>query len=270
MKSPVVKYMKILLILFLVYGLIVLLSYVFQDKMVFLPTQLQAQYDFTFEEPYEEIFLGEGSEKVHGIFFPKQNKSRGLILYFHGNADDLQRWGKYAPDFTRLGFEIMMIDYPGYGKSGGTPSEAAFYKSAELAYAWAVRRYAPTDIIIYGRSIGCGPASYLATQQEGQKLMLETPFYSMRDVVSRRFPAMFPYPLKNRFPVFEHLQNRKIEQAYIFQGTEDEIVPYASAIKLKPFLPDTSHFVTIEGGKHKNLAEFSDYQEALRAFLLED
>jgi len=270
MKISVQKFMKILLILILTYGLLILLSYIFQDKFVFLPTQLESDYRFSFEGNYSEIFLGDEDEKINGIFFSSQGESNGLILYFHGNADDLQRWGMYSSDFTQLGYDILMIDYPGYGKSKGKPSEASFYKSADLAYAWASGRYASEKIIIYGRSIGCGPASYLATKKLSQKLILETPFYSMRDVVSRRFPAIFPYQLKNRFPVYEYLQQRKTEEAYIFQGTEDEIVPYASAVKLKPFLPDTTHFITIEGGKHKNLAEFPLYHDALREILLGD
>lgn len=261
---------KILLILIVLYGLLVALSYLFQDKMVFLPTKLKAQYAFSFEQNFEEIVLDRSGEKLSGVYFTQADTSRGLILYFHGNADDLQRWGNYAVDFTRLGYEVMMIDYPGYGKSEGKPSEENFYESAEIAYAWALSKYSPEDIIIYGRSIGSGPASYLAAQKDARLLILETPFFSMRDVINRRFAVFFPYQLKYHFPVFEHLQNRKMEEAHIFQGTNDETVPYESAIKLRPFLPDDSHFITIEGGRHKNLAEFEEFHQGLRKILLKE
>ncbi|MEM6800613.1 MAG: alpha/beta hydrolase [Bacteroidota bacterium] len=259
--------MTYLLLLPLLYGLIILLSHVFQDKMLFLPTRLSAQYNFEFEENFEEVLLDRKGQLLDAVFFPQKDSSRGLILYFHGNADDLQRWGRYAVDFTHLGFEVMMIDYPGYGKSEGKPSEKAFYESAKLAYDWAREKYTAEDIIIYGRSIGSGPASFLATQEDARMLILETPFYSMRDVLDRRFPTIFPFDLKHEFPVNQHLERRKMEEAYIFQGTEDETVPYASAIKLRPLLADESHFITIEGGKHKNLAEFEEFHTALEKIL---
>lgn len=260
------KILYFLLIIIGLYGLTVLLLNVFLGKMVFLPRKLSQDHDYQFDYAFEEIWLETTGLHINALFFPAEDTSKGLILYLHGNADNLQRWGKYTIDFTSIGYDVVAIDYPGYGKSEGSPSESVIYASAEAAWDWAIDRYSPEEIVIYGRSLGCAPASYLGMQHPAKCLMLETPFYSLPDVLESR---NFFIPWFNDsfyFPNHEHLAQSKNE-VYIFQGTADQVVPYSSAVKLKPLLSDADHFVVIEGGKHKNLTEFELFHEKLAEFL---
>ncbi|MEM8898126.1 MAG: alpha/beta hydrolase [Bacteroidota bacterium] len=252
----------------LIYGVWILVAYLNVSRLVLLPTRLPETYPFQFDQAFQEVWLTDAKGEVHALYFPSSTEEvKGLILYFHGNADDLQRWGKHAGDFTGRGYDILMVDYPGFGKSVGKPSEQGLYRAAELAYSWAESRYEKEEIILYGRSMGSGPASYLATHHEAKSLMLETPFYSINDITHKRFPILFPMEIPFKVPVYENLANRTMEKAYIFQGTDDRIVPLSSAERLKPFLKTSDDFFLIPGGQHKNLARFDEYQTALDSLL---
>ncbi|MEM7371951.1 MAG: alpha/beta fold hydrolase [Bacteroidota bacterium] len=260
------KWWHLLLGLIGLYGLAIILLNLFLGKMVFLPKKLASDYEFRFDFPFEELWL-EGSElTINALFFPSQVQRKGLLIYLHGNADNLQRWGTYTIDFTSIGYDVIAIDYPGYGKSLDSPSEAKVYASAELAWSWAVSRYPAEKIIIYGRSLGSAPASYLSSQHKARMLILETPFYSIPDVLNRRNFFIPWFNNDYHFPNYQFLEDSK-NDAYIVQGTRDKIVPYASAVELKPFLTDDTRFKVIEGGGHRNLSTFDEYHHWLRRIL---
>jgi uncharacterized protein len=238
--------------LFLVSGI-----YIFQDKIIFQAEPLPENYEFKFDQQYSEITIRPriGKELSAILFFTNKDIRKGTILYFHGNADNLQRWGNYAVDFTKLGYNVLMIDYSGYGKSGGTPSEKVLYEDAEDTWEWAKMHLKETNFLIYGRSLGTAAAAYLATQHTPTKLIIETPFYQL---LQTRLKIFFPFGLNYEFANYKFLPQISCPIT-IFQGTKDEIVSYNSAIKLKPLLKSTDRFITIEGGKHKNLRDFEKY-----------
>lgn len=260
------KWWHLLAGLFLLYGAAIIFLNLFLGKLVFLPKKLATDHTFRFDFSFEEHWLEGDNLTANALFFPTSEQSKGLILYFHGNADNLQRWGNYTVDFTSLGYDVMMVDYPGYGKSPGEPSEDLIYRTADLAWTWARTQYEAEDIVIYGRSLGSGAASYLSSQQTGKMLILETPFYSIPDVLERR---NFFIPWFNddfQFPNHQFLQHSRNE-TFIFQGTQDRIVPYSSAVELKPYLEDDEHFIVIEGGGHRNLSEFERFHVILAEIL---
>ena len=102
--------------------------FIFQNKIIFQADQLDQDYIFKFNHPYKEYFIrANDGEQLNVLLFPASESSKGLIVYFHGNADNLQRWGNYAVDFTDLGYDVLMMDFRGFGKSSGMPSEQALY-----------------------------------------------------------------------------------------------------------------------------------------------
>lgn len=236
-----------------------------QERIIFQPTRLADDYIYRFDQPFEELFLTDLAlgVRVNALFFPAEwGSGRRLVLYFHGNAGNLQRWGKYAADFTQHGFDFLAIDYPGYGKSPGQPSEEGCYQSARIAYNWALERYASDRIVIYGRSLGSAMASWLAARQPARQLILETPFPSMTKLIAYKVPrfiANLGAPV--HFPV-EHFLQKVPYPKSVFQGTHDWVVPYKAALELKPWVGDDRFFV-IEGGGHKNLNQFDYYHEKL-------
>ncbi|MFM9838236.1 MAG: alpha/beta hydrolase [Cyclobacteriaceae bacterium] len=236
----------------------------FQEKFIFQPKKLAKEYPFQFDQPFTEYFIKtEDGETLNALLFKSPTPSKGFILYFHGNAGSLQRWGQYAIDFTQLGYDILMIDYRGYGKSTGTPSEKDLYRDAQTVLNWSREKIPFTQLIIYGRSLGSAVASHLASENTPDMLILETPFDEIKSVV---YPPIRPiislFPTRNYFPNNHHLQKVKCRKV-IFHGTNDWIVPFSSALKLKPLLDSEDRFFVIEGGGHRNLRDFKEYHKAL-------
>ncbi|MEX0288450.1 MAG: alpha/beta hydrolase, partial [Flavobacteriaceae bacterium] len=135
------------------YLLIVIMLYFFQEKLIFLPTKLPQNYSYSFVQSFEEFFLdAEDGGRLNALHF-KQDGSRGAILYFHGNAGDLSRWGNIVTFFVEKGFDVIVMDYRSYGKSTGKLSEEALFKDAHLFYDYALKHYVAEDLIVYGRSL---------------------------------------------------------------------------------------------------------------------
>lgn len=239
-----------------------LFTLVLQDLFIFRPERLAADYPFEFMHPYEEHFLpGPDGGKINGLWFKKgeQPSQKGCILYFHGNKGSLKRWAHLYHVFFRQGYDFFIIDFRGYGKSQGKRSEANMYADALQAYTLVANHYKAAQIVVYGRSMGCAFATYVAAHRPARLLILETPFSSMPDL----FRAYFPF-LPKLFLFKYHFSNKKylskIETpTYIFQGDQDLVVPHAVACKLKPLLKPTDRFYTIEGGRHNNLLHYDLY-----------
>jgi uncharacterized protein len=245
--------------------MITTLSSCLQDKMIFQLTKLNASHKFVFTQPYDEYFIKTpDSVKLNALHFRTEKTCKGLIVYFHGNADNLQRWGKYATDFTSLGYDILMVDYRGYGKSTGKPNEKALYEDASLVWQWAKDSFHYDRWVIYGRSLGSAVATHLAKEVKPDILGLETPFANLRFT---RLARVIPLKLKYKFSNLNHLQGIECKK-FIFHGTRDWVVPLRSAQQLKPLLSDSDQFIIIEKGGHKNLNEFELYRIKLAELLL--
>lgn len=242
--------------------------YALQKYIIFQPKKLNPSYEFVFNNPFEEFFIScSDGDSLNLLLFKTKLPRKGLVLYFHGNADNLQRWGKYHVDFTSRGYDILMMDFRGYGKSSGEPSEEKFYQDAELIYDWTTQKYPKDKIIIYGRSLGCGIASNLATKVDAPKVILETPFNNANDLFQKNsFILYLPFALNFDFPNDKHLQKIS-EPVYIFVGTKDWVVPNDSSEELKPFLKPSDRYIEIEGAGHKNLNAFKKYHQELDLIL---
>jgi uncharacterized protein len=256
---------KILIKLILSILMITTLSACLQDKMIFQSRKLNATHTFVFRQPYTEYFIKTpDSIKLNALHFKTEKPCKGFVLYFHGNADNLQRWGKYASDFTDLGYDILMVDYRGYGKSTGKPNEKVLYEDAETVWQWAKERFQYSRWVIYGRSLGSAVATHLAKDVKPDILGLETPFSNLRFT---RLARAFPLKLKYKFSNFNHLHGITCKK-YIFHGTRDWVVPLRSALQLKPLLSEQDAFIIIEKGGHKNLNTFELYRAKLAELLL--
>ncbi len=258
------KLKRILLYGIVIISLTVVAFYMFQEKLIFLPTKLPQNHVFTFKADFDEVFIDSSDgARLNALHFYAEN-SKGLILYFHGNAGDLSRWGEIVQPFVQFGYDVLIMDYRTYGKSTGTLSEAALHSDAQLFYDYALKKYDQNDILIYGRSLGASIATRLASNNNPKKLVLETPFYNLMDVAGERFPFLpLKYVLNYKFTSNEYVQqvNAPIR---IFHGTADKVVSYESGKKLFEAIPISDKvFYTIENGEHNNLSEFEAYQNGI-------
>ena len=260
---------RIGIVLVILYLLLLTVLYAFQKYILFHPAKLPDSYQFQFNSPFEEVFISIDEQvKINGLYFPTQKVRKGVVLYFHGNAGHLQDWGQLHPIFTERGYDLLITDYRSYGKTPGPiVDEATFYQDARQVYDWLRERFEPEEIVIYGRSLGAAVAAQLASQVEARQLILETPFNSIRGVIQKMAPFVFlPFRLPYEFRNDQYLPLVTCPK-YIFQGTQDQIVDYSLAQKLKPYLAEETAFISIEGGGHNDLANFENYHLQLDILL---
>lgn len=240
--------------------------YLVQDLLFFHPQKLPATHRFQFDQPFTELNIPVKDRNLNMVQFKALTPSRkGIVLYFHGNMRHIERYANQAPLFTKNGYDVWMVDYPGFGKSTGKRSEQVMYNDAQLLYTMA-RKEAPAEgIVIYGRSIGTGVASYLATHQPCQQLILETPYYSI-EAIAKHYAPIFPVKslMNYRFPTYEYLTQAKAPVT-ILHGTRDEIIPYRQAQRLADI--KGVELVSIPNGKHNNLSSYPLFQQTITRLL---
>ncbi|EDP72231.1 hydrolase with alpha/beta fold protein [Flavobacteriales bacterium ALC-1] len=258
---------KFIIVLFGLYVMIGSALYFFQEKLLFLPTTLKQDYQYQFNNNFEELFLKTDKDATINALYFKAKNPKGVILYFHGNAGDLSRWGTITEYFVEMNYDVLVMDYRTYGKSVGKLSEQALYNDAQFCYNYLLKKYSETEITLYGRSLGTGIASYLASKNKPKQLILETPYYSILDVAEHRFP-MFPVKklLKYNFPTYKYLPKANCLIS-IIHGTDDSVVPYSSGKKLSDLKLQNLDFITVKGGDHNNLIEFEEYHQTIKTIL---
>ena len=134
-------------------------------------------------------------------------------------------------------------------------------------YNEATSRANPDQIVLFGRSLGSGPATQLATKVMAKALILETPYWSIAAVASQAYPWL---PIK-QFVKFKFENGRKITKVrcpvYIFHGTKDELIQYKQAQRLAEVAGPHAELITIDNGGHNNLSVFEAYQDKLKQIL---
>ena len=236
-------------ILFLV-GLIL-----FQEKLIFNPTKLPQDYTFNFKENFEKInILTEEDDTINSLYFYSK-ESKGVVYFLHGNSGNLSGWGDVAPYFTKMNYDVFMIDYRGFGKSTGKIfSEKQFLNDAQIGYDFLKTWHPEKNISILGYSIGTGPAAYLTANNQPRNLVLVSPYYSFEALAQEKIPYILPafilkYPLKTN----EFLKESKTPIT-IFHGEEDRLIPIHHAKKLTDELKNKKfNYYPIEGLGHHGI-----------------
>ena len=265
-KSKIVRWIKIILLIYFVIGFSL---YFLQEKILFHPEPLSKDYHYSFNSPFKEVNIEIGKEENLNLiqFLPDSVPIKGVVLYFHGNMKNINHYAKFAKNFTMNGYEVWMPDYPGFGKTTGNLTEKKLYENAAQVYKLANKRFMSDSIIIYGRSLGTGVASQLATRVDCRQLILETPYYSIPDLF-RSYAPIYPSSLMAKFifPVYQYLTEVKVPIT-IFHGDDDEVIPYRCANKLKTVLKKGDEFITVPKGKHNNLFQFEMVTKKLDSLL---
>lgn len=237
--------------------------YIFQEQLIFHPERLSEKYKYRFDIPFEEKKYKTPDGNVLDALFFKAENSKGIVYYHHGNAGNLEHWGIKAIDFVTKGYDVLMYDYRGYGKSTGKiKNEKMLFADATLIYKEILYDYKERDIVVYGSSLGTGIATYIAYNNHPSKLILETPYFNFYDVAKFHYPYLpNSILLHYQFKTDVFLDKVKSE-VYLFHGTEDETVPYNSSERLEK-LSDNIKLYTIKDGSHNNLNTFEVYHNWL-------
>ncbi len=184
-----------------------------------------------------------------GLFYLPAAPNMPTLLWSHGNAEDIGLLKQRFESFHARGYGILAYDYPGYGISEGSPSEKGCYMACETAWKRLTEHYKieAKNIIIYGQSVGSGPACWLAERQQTGGLMLVSPITSAFRTVTR-------IPI---FPGDQYPNIRRIKKIrtplLIIHGDQDQVVGQWNGKKLYNLHSGPKQFVAIEGADHNNL-----------------
>ena len=259
--------MYVLKIAAIVYILFCIVLYFVQEKLIFLPAKLPANYAFGFTQNFEDLkFKTADAILLNGVLF-KADSSKGLIFYLHGNAGSLQSWGQIAKTYTDLHYDLFMLDYRGYGKSQGSISnETQFYTDIQTVYDSLKKTYAEKNIIVLGYSIGTGAATKLASTNHPRLLILQAPYFSFTDMITHTFRIVPPVIVKYKFATNTFFKDCAMP-VIIFHGNKDKVIYYGSSLKLKELFKPADSLITLNGQGHNGISDNPDYLAALKNIL---
>jgi fermentation-respiration switch protein FrsA (DUF1100 family) len=259
------------------YGVLMVLAWLFQERLAFpaphatLPDPVRAGLP---DVARVSLVMKDGTP-LAGWYLPAApGVGRGervpALLWFYGNGENIGAIWPVLRDFRPPGVALLVVDYPGYGASGGRASEDGLYEAADLAYQSLVDRpeVDRARIFVYGRSLGSAVATHLASTRSVAGLVLESPFTSAREM-SRRHYALFPtFILRLRLDNLAALRRVRCP-VLVFHGTADRLVPLEMGQRVAAAAPGPSELVLIEGAGHNDTYEVGGraYRDKLWKFI---
>lgn len=254
---------KTLLIIVVAYLVIVLIFYFAQDLFFFHPEKLPKNFRYKYPFPFEEVnFEMEDGGLVNGLHFKVPN-AKGVVFYFKGNSRSIKGWGKFARDFLGKGYDFFVVDYRGFGKSRGRRTETILYNDSQQVYKWLTKQYEEENIVIYGRSMGSGIATRIASWNEPKMLILDSPYYSFFHQVMR-YGFLLPIKIILKYKIRTDRFIKKVHcPIFLIHGTRDRLIPFNFSKRLLALAPSRTKLYPIEGGGHNNLPDYPEYHEIL-------
>lgn len=243
---------ELLIPLAIAYGAVLVLVYVFQSHLVFFPSTGREAVvtPQSYGLRYESVSIRTADGETLDAWWVPAENARGTVLFFHGNAGNISHRVDYLQMFHRLRFSTLIVDYRGYGKSSGTPTEAGTYRDAEAA--WEHLRHArlaqPRDIVIAGESLGAAVATWLAAEVSPRAVLLFSTFTSVPDLGAQVY-WFLPVRLLSRFD-YDNLANLKRIRTPVFiaHSRDDDIVPYEHGRRLFEAAAEPKAFLEMRGG----------------------
>lgn len=247
--------------------------WLFQDRLIFLPSRAITATPARVGLDFDELSLPiETGEQVAAWYVRTPRPRRGTLLFCHGNAGNISDRLDSIRTFTDLGLDVLIFDYEGYGASTGSPSEAAFHRDAAAAWAHLVqeRGTPPGEIVVFGRSLGGGPAAALAAGVPCAGLILESSFTSVPDMAREVYPRwlVLGFAVRHRFDNAARLATYD-GPLLIAHSPGDEIVPFTHGERLfRDARSQEKTFLRMQGGHNDApYATGAAYTDALDRFL---
>jgi uncharacterized protein len=257
-------------VLSIAYLALVFLVYVFQERLTYFPTRSLTATPAALSISYEDVeLITEDGVRLHGWFVPT-SRAHGTVLHLHGNGGNISHRLERIAQFHRLGFNVFLFDYRGYGRSDGRPNQEGTYIDALAAWRHLVsdRKLPRGSIVLHGESLGGAVASWLATQERPAALVIESSFTSARDLGAEVYPWLpIKWLIRNPYPSLQHL-TQVDAPVLIVHSRDDEIIPFHHGQALFAAARGPKQFLEIRGGHNDGfLVSGRSYLQGLDAFL---
>jgi fermentation-respiration switch protein FrsA (DUF1100 family) len=244
--------------------------YFAQESFVYFPDRKLAGTPANAGMAYEAVTLTTSDGVRLSGWYISAPKSRGTLLFNHGNAGNISHRLESIRQFHDLGLDVFIYDYRGYGESAGKPSEEGTYRDAEAAwrYLTETRRVAPERLVYFGRSLGAAVASRLATRHPPRALIIESAFTSVPDFGAEVYPWL-PVRLLARlqYPTRENLRSLHVP-VLVIHSRNDEIIPFRYGEALYRAANEPKELLEIRGGHNDGfLVSGKQYTSGIDAFL---
>lgn len=230
----------------------------FADGLIFLP------HPSSYRDSPEVLKLSSTAGKRISALYLANPAARYTLLVSHGNAEDLGDDRDWLKDLQGAGLSVFAYDYQGYGTSEGRPSEQGAYDDENAAYDYLTGqlKIAPDRIIIFGRSVGTGPAVHIAARRPAAGLILQSPFLSAFRVLTRI--SLLPF---DKFPNSRDIGKVRCP-VLIIHGRRDEVIGFWHGQKLFALANQPKQFFAVEGAGHNDVDMIAGaaYLETIQAF----
>ncbi|QBQ53662.1 alpha/beta hydrolase [Nitrosococcus wardiae] len=255
------------------YGILVLLAYLLQPHLLYFPHIPSRAVETTPTQvglAFESVTLTtEDGVTIEGWYLPS-SKERGTVLFLHGNAGNISHRLDSLSLFHHLGLSSFIIDYRGYGRSQGHPTETGTYLDAQAAWQYLIqqRQIPEREIILFGRSLGGAIAAQLADHTQPGALMVESAFTSIPDLAAELYPFLpARWLARFQYPTQDFLQ-RATCPVLIIHSRDDEIIPFTHGQVLFKAAPFPKQFLVLNGGHNDAfLVDNQKYLSGIKAFL---
>jgi hypothetical protein len=251
-----------------------LLIWWLQPRMLFYPLRALHATPADWGLAYDDVRITtDDGVALHGWLIPAPEARAApprTLLFFHGNAGNIAHRRESIAIFVELGLDVLIIDYRGFGRSQGSPSEHGLYRDAAAAWHWLTdeRGVGADEIVLFGRSLGGAVAIELAARTEPAALIVESSFDRLRHLADAHYPLLSRLiPLRYRFPSVERIAAAGCP-VLVLHSPHDEIVPYRLGRRLYDAATPPKRFVELDGGHNDGFLRTQPaYQAALATFL---
>jgi len=261
------SFVRIAIVIYLV---LVILMVVFQSRFIYFPERRIYETPRIIGLPFEDVsFEASDGVKLSGWFIPAE-KPAGVILFCHGNAGNISHRLDSIQIFHSLGLSTFIFDYRGFGQSDGKVTEKGTYLDAEAAWNYLVgkKQAAPSEIIIFGRSLGGAVASWLAKEHTPKGLIIESTFSSVQDIAADLYPYL-PVKLLARFHYNAVDYIRRVKcPLMVIHSRNDDIIPFKHGRRLFEAAHEPKEFLEITGSHNEGfLTSGGFYVDGLNSFI---
>ncbi len=264
----------------LIYLLVALVGLAFiagcmESKILYQPvTYPQGNWEVPeLKESVRDVrFQTDDGVELHGWWAPREDTDT-TILWFHGNAGNLTHRYEDFMAFHRLGYQVMIMDYRGYGRSDGSPSERGLYRDGFAAYRFLTEQkdVPPDRLVLLGRSLGGAVATNVAVEKRIRQLILVSPFTNVRDMVPHVLPVPgLHYLVSSEFDSLSRIRQINVP-LLVIHGGKDPVIPIELGRKLYEHAAEPKTFVELPEAGHNNIGLVAgrEYMDAIRAFVSE-